>query len=79
MTIIEENINDQIDQLREYSINPQYISLSMNAYEYLVQSLDGRQIEKMFDLPIIVNPYQQADVVVLSDSVSEFANRDVWV
>jgi hypothetical protein len=72
--IIEQNIQDQVEQLQHNKIKPMFISMSTKAYEVFAQGCSVLPSEYQ-GMTIIVNPYQDADIVVLSDCVSEY-NRE---
>lgn len=70
MEFIESNIDEQIEQLQNNSMLPQYISMSKLAYD--VYSQGFAELPKEYKgMIIIVNPYQVAEIVVLSDCITE--------
>jgi uncharacterized lipoprotein YddW (UPF0748 family) len=73
-SFIESNILDQMEQLLNNNVNTSYVSMSANAYNILASEF-GEQPRVYNGMPIIVNPYQEADVVVLSDCVTEAQER----
>lgn len=70
MRPVRDNINEQIKDLLERGATPLYISLNIEAYNYLKNECNGF-IEEYNGLKLIVNPFQYSYVAVLSDCVTE--------